>query len=329
MPHPTQYTPGPRALQNGVGAVFQSAKSLWQLVAGRRGADDPQGSQGESSASEAKRQRVDPPSTGQGSTGSAHASSPQPVAAPPQLVLKCNRCGQLLRYPNWATRVQCPGCSSETKVTSETRVFQRDQINRDINKATQGKAVELLRNIGLRPHDVGSRNTDENGQMLRNQCFYLSIAHAYLGSDAKVLRPGLARRLKLAIESAVLEIHPAWAAGLSASNTGEGCAMVSPDFLPAAMHARDTPEEPNRVAKMAVCILDSVAGHVEVFLGPKYASLEQRSQQERNLILLWYVPGHYQCLVCDDEKGSKVKMNYDEFKALLTEHGVVCIETSE
>ena len=103
--------------------------------------------------------------------------------------------------------------------------------------------------------------------------------------------------------------------------------VVCADFLPIAMHAADTPAQPNITAKLAVCILDSVDGHVEVYLGPAYMKLADRKEMERNLILLWYVPGHYQCIVRNDAAGSKVPMTYGEFKVLLAKQRVVYVET--
>jgi len=195
----------------------------------------------------------------------------------------------------------------------------------------QGVAADFLRSIGLRPHEVGSRNFSKwRGRTLWNQCFYLSMAYAYLGHQVSVRRVrGLARRFRQAIEAVVLEQHPSWAEGLQASTEGRGQAMVFADFLPLAMRAKDIPAEKNLLAKLVVCIMDSVNGHVEVYIGPGYHELKDRSDQVKNLMLLWYKPAHYQCLVRDDDDGSKLEYTYDEFKQLLSEHGVVFIETLE
>merc|ERR1719240_733571 len=64
--------------------------------------------------------------------------------------------------------------------------------------ASQASARQFLQTMGLRPHDMGVRNTDEDGRELLNQCFYLSIARSYLGEEAPVA--GLALRVKYAIE---------------------------------------------------------------------------------------------------------------------------------
>mmetsp|Transcript_15007 Transcript_15007/g.30543 ORF Transcript_15007/g.30543 Transcript_15007/m.30543 type:complete len:142 (-) Transcript_15007:371-796(-) len=49
----------------------------------------------------------------------------------------------------------------------------------------QTQAERFLRSIGLRPQDAGARNrTRWRGRVLWNQCFYLSLARAYLGHEA-------------------------------------------------------------------------------------------------------------------------------------------------
>jgi len=193
----------------------------------------------------------------------------------------------------------------------------------------QSKAKKFLQDIGLRAHDLGVKNIDEDGRTLMNQCFYLSIAHAYLGPESLPEEvSGLALRLKRAIEATVLSKRPAWMAHTGADTEGEVEAMAFADFLPIVMHAADEDNDCNLLAELVVCILDSVNGHVEVYMGPKYAHLKDDQEAlQRNLVLLWYTPGHYQCLVCDDGLGSKIMMTYDEFKDVLSQHGVMYIET--
>lgn len=194
----------------------------------------------------------------------------------------------------------------------------------------QSKAKQFLQDIGLRPHDLGVQNVDEDGRTLMNQCFYLSIAHAFLGPLFSDEVGGFALRLKRAIEASVLSQRPQWAAAVTNSADGDVEAMAFPDFLPIVMQQAETEDEPNILAELVVCILDSVNGHVEVYIGPKYAKLQDDKESlMKNLILLWYTPGHYQALVCDDELGSRVLMTYDDFKDVLTKHGVMYIETTE
>lgn len=195
----------------------------------------------------------------------------------------------------------------------------------------QSKAKKFLQDIGLRSHDLGVKNIDEDGRTLVNQCFYLSIAHAYSGPEAPYDEvSGLALHLKRAIEASVLSKRPQWAEGTGANRETEVEAMAFADFLPIIMHSTDSEDESNLLAELVVCILDSVNGHVEVYIGPKYADHKDNHELlQKNLILLWYTPGHYQCLVCDDIPGSKVLMTYDEFKEVLSQHGVMYIETME
>lgn len=193
-------------------------------------------------------------------------------------------------------------------------------------EAVQSKAQSFLEEIGLRPHDMGVKNVDEHGNTLYNQCFYLSIARGYLGHEAQEHGVSeLALRLKRAIEASVIAARPGWVAG----DTPGSEAMAFADFLPIAMKASGEGTDLGVLAELAVCILDSSAGHVEVYLGSKYNSLQEEESKQTNLVLLWYTPGHYKCLVTNDEVGTKVRMTYDSFKELLGAHGVQYIETLE
>jgi len=193
------------------------------------------------------------------------------------------------------------------------------------------KSREFIRRQGWRVRDLGVRNTTEDGEMLLNQCFYLSIAHGYLGQESlNTTAAQLALKLRRAIETDVLAVHPEWAQGLQQSSAGECEPMVFADFLVISMHQEDLAQNrgTNLIARMAVCILDSEMGHCEVYLGPKYEDLP-REQQEQGLVVLWYIPGHYQCLVNDDADGSKVRLTYEEFKAQMDANGIMYIETLE
>lgn len=226
-----------------------------------------------------------------------------------------------------------PSAAEETLFYEHEGLYDHEQLVQALYLSegldffeVQNQAKNFLKDIGLRPHDLGVQNIDEEGRTLMNQCFYLSIAHAYLGHAFAEEVCGLALRLKRAIEAAVLIKRPDWASGPDGEFEEK---LAFGDFLPIVMHASDAEDEPNLLAELAVCIMDSVNGHVEVYIGPKYAKQDSHEVQQRNLILLWYTPGHYQCLVCDDLQGSKVQMSYDEFKDVLTKHGVMYIETTE
>lgn len=194
--------------------------------------------------------------------------------------------------------------------------------------AVQGRAQGFLDSLGLRPHDMGVMNVDEGGNTMINQCFYLSLARGYLGQEATWPDTSeLALKLKRAIEAAVLAERPNWAGG--SCEVGDE-PMAFADFLPIAMKANSGEDaDLDVLAELAVCVLDSTSGQVEVYLGSKYDKLESEEAKERNLALLWYTPGHYQTLVNIDEMGSKVWMTYKKFKELLVEHGVMYIETTE
>lgn len=194
----------------------------------------------------------------------------------------------------------------------------------------QGAAHQFLHTLGMRPHEVGARNYSRwRGRTLWNQCFYLSVSYGYLGHKASERRyRGLARRLRRAIEAVVLEQHPSWAAGLEASAAGKGRAMVFADFLPLAMHTTEISIDKNLLAKFVVVILDSVLGHAEAYVGPAHASLKDRAEQAKHLIVLWHTPAHYQCIVRDKD-GSKLDHTYTELRDLLFQHAVPFIETRE
>jgi len=194
--------------------------------------------------------------------------------------------------------------------------------------AGKGEA-EVLRKLKLKAQEVGARNkTKWRRRVMWNQCFYLSIAHAYMGTgdnDRQTKR--LARKLRYAIEAAVLERHPSWSQGLRDSAAGTGPPMVFADFLQIAMRVNGVPRERNFLSRLAVCVLDSVCGYAEAYVGPGYGSLASREAEERNFILLLHLPGHYCCLVRDDGEGSKLGMTYREFKERLVARDVLLVET--
>jgi len=193
--------------------------------------------------------------------------------------------------------------------------------------AGKGEA-EVLRKLRLRAHEVGACNkTKWRRRVMWNQCFYLSIAHAYMGtggSDRRTRR--LARRLRYAIEAAVLERHPSWSQGLRDSAAGIGPPMVFADFLQIAMRA-SVSREGSFLSRLAVCVLDAANGHAEAYLGPDHGGLASREEQEANFILLLHLPGHYCCLVRDDDGGSRLNVTYNEFKERLVEQDVFLVET--
>jgi hypothetical protein len=187
--------------------------------------------------------------------------------------------------------------------------------------AVQAKVGQFLRTLGLRAHDMGAKNVDESGRTIYNQCFYLSLARGYLGHLApqKQVRD-VALKLKRSIESAVIAERPHWQ-----KEVGEE-AQAFADFLPLAMRAR---KDRNFLAELAICIMDSSTGQAEVYVGPLYKQLHDVRAQQRNLIVLWYTPGHYKCVVNDDLRGSKVMTTYKDFRNLLMYNNMPFIETFE
>lgn len=187
--------------------------------------------------------------------------------------------------------------------------------------ASQAKAGKLLRSLGLRTHDMGVRNVDERGRSIYNQCFYLSLARGWLGHTASQRQvQDVALKLKRSIEAAVIAERPHWQ-----KEVGEE-AQAFADFLPVAMRARNVS---NILAELAVCIIDSSTGQAQVYMGPMYKQLHDSHVQQRNMIMLWYTPGHYKCVVNDDSRGSKIMMTYLDFRNLLLHNDIAFIETFE
>jgi len=188
---------------------------------------------------------------------------------------------------------------------------------------SQAQARRLLGTFGLRAHDMGVRNVDERGKYIYNQCFYLSLARGLLGHTASQRQAqAIALKLKRSIEAAVIAERPHWK-----KEVGEE-AQAFADFLPMAMaEKKGTSSENNLLAELAVCIVDSSSGQVEAYLGPLHQRTSDIEVQQRNLVILWYIPGHYQCVVNDDRQGSKVMMTYKDFKDLLLSQNMSVVET--
>jgi hypothetical protein len=187
--------------------------------------------------------------------------------------------------------------------------------------AMQAKACHFLRTFGLKSKDVGVRNVDERGNYIYNQCFYLSLARGLLGHNAtqKQIRE-VALKLKRNIEAAVIAERPHWK-----KEVGEE-AQAFADFLPLAMRAKSCN---SLLSELAVCVVDSSTSQVDVYLGPMYKEIRDVRMQQRNLVVLWHVPGHYQCVVNDDRQNSKVMMSYRDFRNLLLSQNVPFTETLE
>lgn len=141
--------------------------------------------------------------------------------------------------------------------------------------------------MGLQARDLGARNTNERGETMYNQCFYLSLARCWLGGCDNSAVSETALQLKRVIEAAVLRAHPEWAG----SQVGDDVQAFS-DFLFFAMPGNAL------LSELAVAVFDSFSGGVEIYVGNEFPH-DERSQRS-NLLPIKYIPGppgHYLALV--------------------------------
>ena len=109
------------------------------------------------------------------------------------------------------------------------QLFHRDGTDRDA-RISAGRAA--LAELGLMSEDVGATNKNEQGELMYNQCFYLSLARSFLRDDGRGRPPArraiedTALHFKRVIEAAVLRVHPEW----SGTTVGEDIQAFS-DFL--------------------------------------------------------------------------------------------------
>lgn len=196
----------------------------------------------------------------------------------------------------------------------------KDLYTNDGQDVATRKAVgnNLLNHLGLRINDVGSQGRDEAGNLLANQCFYLAMAASYSPPETpKDHIEDTALVFKRMVEASVISQHPEWKDN---QLVGDHVQAFS-DFLPSAMRDRD-----NLMAAMAAMIVDSASGQVELYRGPRYVDLDPIVQQ-KNMLLLWYTPGHYQCLVSDTPCGTSPGFTYDKLEHLLKDGDIAYCET--
>lgn len=154
---------------------------------------------------------------------------------------------------------------------------------------------DVLQGIGLMRLDVGSTNLSEDGQMLGNQCFYLSIARSWLADAAQgggLLVRDSALQLKREIESCVVVARGAAAF----RDVGEESEAYT-DYLECAVRG-----EESAIADLAIAIFVSTYGVLEVYEGKGYSRLP-REQQVANLALVWHRPGHFEAIVAAGTQG--------------------------
>jgi len=199
--------------------------------------------------------------------------------------------------------------------------FEREGANLEAAATALQLALSAL---GLTVKDVGTTNRNERGETMANQCFYLSLARAFLREDAtsgtepaRSLIDETALTFKRVIEAAVLRSHPEWAG----TQVGDDLQAFS-DFL---FFVLGSGSGNALLSELAVAIFDSTSGAVEVFRGIHYpdgkgsgcgtgdgtgeggsAGTRRRGsedEQRANLLCLHYVPGHYQALVATNAHG--------------------------
>ena len=92
--------------------------------------------------------------------------------------------------------------------------FDRVGVDRNAGVDALAEATDAM---GLETVDVGASNTNEKGERMYNQCFYLSLARSFLredgggGEPAKRVIGETALHFKRVVEAAVLRTHPEWA----------------------------------------------------------------------------------------------------------------------
>jgi hypothetical protein len=124
----------------------------------------------------------------------------------------------------------------------------------------------LLASLGYVVDDLGATNLNERGETMYNQCFYLSLARAYLAAAEGGERPGrallgeTALHLKRVIEASVLRAHPEWAG----TQVGDDLQAFS-DFLFYAVGTNPL------LSDLAIVIFDTTSGGTEVRRRPRFA----------------------------------------------------------
>ena len=76
----------------------------------------------------------------------------------------------------------------------------------------------VLRLLQVQVYDAGSTNYNEKGDRIHNQCFYLSLACSYAGTDPKTMVQEVALCMKRIIETCALVAHPEWAGDVVGEN---------------------------------------------------------------------------------------------------------------
>ncbi|KAL7528003.1 hypothetical protein ACHAXR_002226, partial [Thalassiosira sp. AJA248-18] len=200
-----------------------------------------------------------------------------------------------------------------------------------------------LERLGLCHKEAGSSNRNEKDELIRNSCFYLSLALSYLSGigalevcdkhgkdiqsdDNKLLREAddallseTALQLKRVIEAAVLSAHPEWAAK---GMVGEEVQAFS-DFLVYILESQTI------ISDWAVVVFDTSSGFVDIYKGQNYKEEEEgvvdESYAASNTLTLRFVPGHYQPLVAVTQDSARPSLK--QIISVLEECGVLYVVT--
>ena len=200
-------------------------------------------------------------------------------------------------------------------------LFQNHGTDLVSNVAKQKSALQVL---DLCPKDADSSNYNEKRELIRNSCFYLSLAVSYLSgigalsdcdNDAatdEALVGETALDLKRTIEAAVVRAHPEWAAS---GKVGEEVQAFS-DFLVYIL------DSPTILSDWAVCVFDDASGFCDVYRGKHYPTSDH-DWARANTLTLRYVPGHYQPLL----PMAKLRPTLDVLLQTLDKAGVLYVVT--
>lgn len=216
-------------------------------------------------------------------------------------------------------------------------LYQQHGQDIDANLQRQSFALERL---GLCQKEAGSQNYNEKNELIRNSCFYLSLATSYLSGigalavwdksdDGDIDDPEenallleaddalikeMALQLKRIIEAAVLSKHPEWAAR---GFVGENVQAFS-DFLVYILESNSV------VSDWAVVVFDTTSGFADVYKGQNYKDGDDE-MSESNTICLRFVPGHYQPLLAATP--DSVRPTLKHVLSVLNESGVLYVVT--
>lgn len=200
-------------------------------------------------------------------------------------------------------------------------LFQNHGADLVSNVAKQNSA---LQDLGLCPKDAGTSNYNEKRELIRNSCFYLSLATSYLsgigalsGCDKyaatdEALVGETALDLKRTIEAAVVRAHPEWAAS---GMVGEEVQAFS-DFLVYVL------DSPTILSDWSVCVFDDSSGFCDVYRGKHYPATDH-DWARANTLTLRYTPGHYQPLL----PMAKLRPTLDVLLQTLDKAGVLYVVT--